>query len=109
MTAVQSLFDDLVVYPDVTGLSLQERFEAFHAANPWVYRRLVEMSRAWKRRGRSRIGIAMLIETLRWQYGMMTTGDEFYLNNSYRSRYSRMIMANEDDLDGFFSTRELRS
>lgn len=86
---------------------LAERFQAFHASNPDVYRRLTVMARDLLARGRSGVGIGMLWETLRYEQAMTTSGQPYKLNNSYRSRYSRMIMEQEPDLRGFFTTREL--
>lgn len=90
--------------------SIQSRFEAFDALNPWVYRRLVEMTYDLVNRGHHRIGIAMLFEVLRWQTMMSTTDPShsgFKLNNDYRSRYARKIMADHPALAGVFETRGL--
>lgn len=88
---------------------LQARFEAFHAANPRVYATLVRLAREAHAVGHQRVGIAMLFEVARWQLSVVTTGDDFKLNNSWRSRYARLIMAQEQDLAGVFETRELLS
>lgn len=86
-------------------------FWAFHNANPEVYYRLVTMARDLKARGRSRIGIKMLFEVLRWEHAMQTTdhASEFKLNNNYAPRYARLIMYRNPELAGIFNTRELRS
>lgn len=92
------------------GSSLQARFEAFHAANPDVYTALVRLSRTLVARGRTRIGIAMLFEVLRWNHAVQTVGDaDFKLNNNFRSRYVRLIQRNEPDLARVFETRELKA
>lgn len=92
--------------------SIQSRFEAFDAVNPWVYGRLVEMTYDLVRRGHHRVGIQMLFEVLRWETMMSTTDPSrpaFKLNNSYGSRYARKIMAEHPALAGVFETRELRA
>lgn len=92
-------------------MSIQERFERFHAANPDVYVELLVLARQAKQRGRERWAIGSLWEVLRWQR-MMRTVDEttdLKLNDHYRSRYARLIMTQEPDLAGFFETRHLRS
>ena len=89
--------------------SIQDRFEAFHHANPWVYRAVVALSRQLVGRGRSRIGIGMIFEVLRWQYQLQTVGDDFKLNNNYRSRYARLIEDNCPDLVGVFEKRAIRT
>jgi hypothetical protein len=88
--------------------TIQQRFEAFHAQNPHVYEHLVSMARRLHARGRRRIGIAMLFETMRYQYAVSTDGDDFKLNNNFRSRYARLIMQRHPDLDGVFETREIQ-
>lgn len=90
--------------------SIERDFWAFHGANPHVYTRLVELARAWRqRRGERKLGIGMLFEVLRWQVAMQTTGDDFKLNNNYRSYYARLIMDRERDLAGVFETRQLHA
>jgi hypothetical protein len=90
--------------------SIQERFEAFHAANPQVYEALVTMARKWRGLGRKRIGIGMLFEVLRWKHAFRTVGDaDFKLNNNFRSRYVRLIVAQEPDLADAFDMRELKA
>ena len=92
---------------DLAGLSIDERFARFHAANPHVYERLKEMARLAKSRGRSRFAIATLFEVLRWERVLSTDTDEsLKLNNNYRALYARLLMAQEPDLEGFFETRQ---
>lgn len=99
-----TLFDD-------QPRSLEHRFRQFHEMNPWVFDELVRLTRELKSRGHRRVGIGMLFEVLRWHHMRATDdpGSEFKLNNSYRSRYARLIMDECPDLRGVFETRELRS
>jgi len=106
-----------VLYPapeEVTAdeaATIQERFEQFHRLNPWVYDSLVELVRDYRRRGYPAIGIGHLVEILRWLRRGKTydPAADFKLSNDYRSRYSRLIMEREPDLDGFITTRSLRT
>lgn len=86
---------------------LDVRFAEFHQANPHVYGRLVEMARDWKAAGYEHGSIAMFYEALRYETGVATHGDQFRLNNSFRSRYARLVEATVPDLIGFFHTRTL--
>jgi hypothetical protein len=91
---------------------LTARFLAFHQAHPDVYQRLRVLALEGRRAGRTRGSIAMLYEVVRWEgwllHGIPDEG-EHRLNNSYRSRYARLIMEAEPDLAGFFDTRELHT
>lgn len=91
--------------------SIDERFIIFHAQNPHVYEALVKLARIAKEAGCKRIGISLLFEKLRWDYLVSTDrGTERYkLNNVFRSRYARLIMKENPDLNGFITIRELKT
>lgn len=90
---------------------IETRFRIFHRANPGVYAALVRLARRAKAAGHEHLGISMIWEVLRWEelVGDTKLGDGYKLSNSFRSRYSRLIMEQEPDLEGFFTTRRLRS
>jgi hypothetical protein len=102
--------DTLFTFADVdyaTATTLEERFEVFHKANPAVYEELRRLALILKRRGHKRIGIAMLYEQMRWSWYVQTTDvDGFKLSNNHRAYYSRLLMKQEPELAGFFTTRE---
>ncbi len=81
------------------------RFHTFHADNPHIYGLLRNGARRLRTAGWEHYGIAALWEGLRYESAVHTTGDDFKLNNSYRALYARMLMENEPELRGFFSTR----
>ena len=89
--------------------SIQDRFEAFHALNPWVYTAFVQLTDDWLARGRTRIGMKMLTELLRWEYGRQTTGSEFKLDISFTSRYARLLIDEHPHFAPAFETRVLRA
>lgn len=101
--------EPLVMPERVAGASIQERFEEFHRLNPWVYRAFVKLAEDWVARGRERLGIGMLTEIIRWEYGRQTVGDEFRINNNFRSRYVRLLIAEHPEFAAVFQTRELRA
>ena len=67
------------------------------------------MAFGWHAKGHRHAAIGMLFEVLRWEHGRATEGDQFKLNNNYRSRYARLIMTNHPELNGMFHTRTLTS
>ncbi len=96
------------VHHDPT-LTIQQRFESFDKANPWVRLALIRLARDAKARGRT-YGIGALYERLRWEYDVrLVTAETFKLNNDYRSRYARTIAAECPALADYFRTRELRA
>lgn len=92
------------------GPSIQERFEAFHRANPQVAMLLVRFAREAHAAGRSRIGIGALWERLRWYSSVETVnGEPFKLNDNFRSRYARLLAEENPELAHLFETRKLRA
>jgi hypothetical protein len=88
---------------------IERKFNEFHANNPWVYDKLRDMALKLKRSGRSNYGIAALFEVLRYEYAMITIGnDGLKLNNNYSALYARMLSQREPELRTFFSMRMRR-
>jgi hypothetical protein len=88
---------------------IQTAFLKFHRENPHVYEKLLLLARQVKESGRKRYGIECLFARLRWHYDFeVRSEEEFKLNNNYTSRYARLLMQQEKDLEGVFSVRELR-
>lgn len=90
-------------------MRIDERFNEFHASNPHVYRALCMLARGAIAQGKRKIGIGALWERARWDLWLESTEEAPRLNNDYRSRYARLLMANEPDLAGVFEVRGLRS
>lgn len=94
------------VEPGYKGV-MEKQFEAFHSANPHVYTAILRISLGLKDMGFRRCGMKMIFERLRWMYAIQTMGDDnFKLNNNYTAYYSRLVMAQQPELDGFFQLRE---
>lgn len=102
---------EFVDVAELAGEPLSERFRRFHEANPWIYRHLERMALDMADRGRRRIGMKMLAEVLRWQYQIQTSDptSNFKLNNSYVSRYARLLIENHPRLADLIETRRLKS
>lgn len=92
------------------GRSIQEAFEEFDRAHPEVYEYLVRLAFEVYRRGFRHYGIGALWERMRWHFQIEKDMDEeFKLNNNFRSRYVRKIIAEHPELEDFFELRCLRA
>lgn len=103
-----SFFDD---DRDDDELTPRERFERFHARHPEVYRELKELCITWRSRGRHRWSIDAAMHVLRFQRRMAGLPDEseaYKLNNNYTSRYARLLVERNPELDGLFEMRRMR-
>lgn len=90
--------------------TIDERFAAFHKANPQIYRKLVNLAREVKAAGHEHTSIDFLMHRLRWHYRVeLKTKEPFKCNDHYTSRFARAIMMCEPDLVDMFEVRRLRS
>src|SRR5690554_2441073 len=89
--------------------TLDDKFWEFHKKNPQVYSMLEDMALDLYAHGKSKIGIGMLFEVMRWKTMLQTTDSDYKLNNSYRSRYARLLADNHSQLKNFFEIRKLHS
>jgi len=98
-----------VVELDVPPADTRGGFLAFHAANPHVYTNILHIAlRLKERHGFSRGSMKAIFEKLRWDYALQTRGDTYALNNSYTSHYSRLVMDQVPEMEGFFEIRRSR-
>lgn len=91
------------------GSPIDSAFIDFHRANPHVYDALVRLAKQAAAAGRTKVGMKMLFEVLRWEQFLVTSDPDFKLNNNYTARYARLIMEQEPELAGIFEVRSLRS
>ncbi len=82
---------------------IQARFERFHRKNPQLLDKLIDLARRMKANGAEWVSVRDLFGHLRVTrsvYNIETTGD-YKLNNSFTSRYGRLMVKTAPDLDGF--------
>jgi len=89
---------------------IERSFSAFHSANPHVFAELSARALRYLEQGRSRLGIAKLIEDLRDDPTFRTTHgpDALKLNNDHRAMYARLLLHRYPQLDGLLAIRERR-
>jgi len=88
---------------------LEREFIEFDAANPRVYALLCRFAQEAIDAGCTRLGIAMLYERIRWEVYILTSDDDFKLNNNHRAYYARKWLAEHPEYPLFFETRKVKS
>lgn len=110
-TLQPSLFEwqPTVTWTTARNATIEERCDAYIAANPHVYRTFCRMALDAQRRGMPRWSAKGIFEVMRYM-GFTTLGAESYkLPNDFTSRFSRRAMTDYPALTGFFETRELKA
>lgn len=82
-----------------------KKFWQFHVENPQVYRLIKQFANEAKNSGRTRFGIQMIWERLRWYTTIETTDHQFKLCNNHCSCYARLLMIDDPSFQTFFSRK----
>lgn len=92
-----------------TQLTIQERFELWLRANPFVCDLFVHYALEARNKGFEHYGIQSIAERVRWHLDFETEDSYggWKINNTYLSRLARYIEENEPLLKDFFSKRKL--
>ena len=91
--------------------TIEEKFRAFHAANPSVYASLIKLTRERFLRGHERHGVKAMWEQLRWRIatGRVTLSEGYHFDNNFTSRYIRLLLNEYPAYRGLFELRSLRA
>lgn len=89
--------------------TIDERCDAFIAANPHVWRTFVRLCVDMKRRGLRQWSSKAAFEVMRYMATVQSVGEDFKLPNDFTSRFSRKAMDEVSELVGFFETREIKT
>ncbi len=102
-------YPDLVM-PDLPAhFTIQQRFTAFHNANPQVFIELRRMALELVARGHERISAKMLVEAARYSAMRTRSDDGWKLSNTLTSRYARLLADSVPELAGKIELRKLKA
>lgn len=72
---------------------LERRFAQFHRNNPEIFQQIERRALVLAKVGeRKRIGIAEIVEDIRYDGLTSSQGDRFKINNSFRAFYARLLI-----------------
>lgn len=101
---------DLVTPDYASEATIQERYEAWRDANPWIIPAIARLLDEWSDNGGRRVGVKAACEWLRRDYQRLTRDDRgFAVNNSFSSRLARDLIARHPHLAAVIETRQLKA
>jgi hypothetical protein len=110
MNATQLELFPLQAVDYTPDLTLAERFDLWHAANPHVADALERLAEQWFAAGNQRIGVKALFERLRWEAGVRTVASDGYvLNNNWTAFYGRLLVERHPEWKDRISLRQQRA
>jgi hypothetical protein len=68
---------------------LEAAFKKFDEANPQVWRLFIDFTFASINAGHRHMGVAMIVERIRWETMITTRNSKFKINNNHRAYYVR--------------------
>jgi hypothetical protein len=82
-----------------------EDFKKFHKENPHIYEEFKKLAYRMKGTGRKKYSSKMIINVLRWESDLGSTGDEFKINDKFQSIYGRLLAYQDSTFEDFFEFR----
>lgn len=85
---------------------IRVRFWTYHLENPHILDLFIKYARLAKQAGYKKYGVGSIQERIRWHLDVETRGDQFKINNNYRSCYGRLVsILLPDEFKDFFEFR----
>jgi len=88
--------------------ALLVKFKRYHRSNPHVYESFKSNAYLMKRTGRKKYSAWTIINKMRWDEDLKTTGGEFIINNNYIALYARLLITFHPEFLNFFDLRPMK-
>lgn len=86
----------------------RQRWLDWHAANPHVYELFKQFAFEAIGKGHKRLSAWLIVNRVRWETSVETSGDDFKLSNDFIAYYARLFMDDFPEHLGFFRTKPLK-
>lgn len=88
---------------------IHREFQSWAAANPKAVELFFRFAdEAWEH-GRRTIGAKLIVERIRWETSIITSGEDYKINNNYTAYLARMYVKKKPERDTLFKFREVAS
>lgn len=88
--------------------SLRERWWQWHLQNPDVYRLFEAFAFEAIDRGHRKLSAWLVVNRIRWETAVVTSGDDFKISNDFIAFYARHFMEQHPEHQGFFRTKPMK-
>ena len=86
----------------------RQRWLEWHRSNPQVYELFKEFTFQAIRRGHRRLSAWLVVNRIRWETAVETSGGDFKISNDFIAYYARLFMDENPEFRGFFRTKPLK-
>ena len=91
-----------------SNLTQKQAWWRWHNANPHVYSLFERFALEAADSGKKNFSHWLIMNRIRWESAIKTTGDEFKIKNDYIAYYARLFMARHPEHDGFFRIKRMK-
>jgi len=97
-------------YLSQTGKTIDQSFKEFHRKNPVIYELFCKYAKhLLETVGKKKTSSKLLINRIRWEMTITTTGNDYKINDAFTSRYARLYIKDFPQHATKFELRELRT
>jgi len=89
-------------------MNLEDRWLKWHKDNPKVYDLFEQFTNEAIQRGHKKLSAWLIINRVRWETSIVTSGSDFKISNDFIAYYSRHFMLLNPKYDGFFTTKKMK-
>jgi hypothetical protein len=89
-------------------LTVKQKWWAWHKENPHVYELFKRFTHEAISRGHRNLSAWLIINRIRWETSIVTTGQDFKISNDFIAYYSRLFMHEFPQYKGFFRIKALK-
>lgn len=87
-------------------LTMKDSFEKFDSENPRIWELFKQFAKQALSAGKSKLSVSLIVERIRWEVTVVTTGDVFKINNNHRAFYARKFHDRYPEYGDVFETRK---
>ena len=88
--------------------NLKQEWWDWHKKNPHVYALFKKYTFFAIDKGHEKLSAWLIVNRIRWETSIETTGNDFKISNDYIALYARLFMHEHPQFAGFFKTKEMK-
>lgn len=100
--------ETLHIPEDVKNHSRYQEWKSFHLGNRNVLKRIIHEIERGKRAGLKAISVKAIINAIRWDMTVETSGDGYKINDAYTGIYTHVIMCNFPEYKLLLTSRQFK-
>lgn len=113
MTTTTNPYDEIVEYSEadfckeMMQSTLGKKWFVWHRENPAFYELFEKFTNEAIDMGHTQLSGWLIINRVRWETDVVTSGDQYKISNNYVSFFSRLFMIRNPKYMGFFRTKKM--